>query len=243
MKKWIALLLALMMCFALCACGGSSEKEEEPEEEAEEQTAEKADEAEEDAADSAFYGTWEVVAMSAPSGDFKVADMEKSNSFTTSDWRIVISETGKLYLQTHNNSVVNDCTLTESSVTSGANVWNYENDQLVLTSGNSSFYYEKVSDSQEFPDPQKADLIAMLVGTWELQSDAGSGTFVFTDKSCTATIDGAQMELTSLSVLMDRNQIKLSATGGGNIVTLTLDYTVEGDSLSLVYSGNALVKQ
>lgn len=240
MKKWIALFLALVMCLALCACGGG-EKPAEPE--AEDQASAEPEQPEQKAAASPFYGTWEVVATSVPSGDFKVADMENANSFTTSDWRIVISETGKLYLQTHNDSVVNDCTITESTVTSGANVWNYENDQLVLTSGDSTFFYEKVSDSQEFPDPQKADLIAMLVGTWEVQSDAESGTFVFTEKSCTATINGTEMELNALSVLMDSNQIKLSATGGGMIATLTLDYTVEGDSLSLVYSGNELVKQ
>lgn len=241
MKKLIALLLAMVLCLSLCACGGKQAAEANGSAEA--QTPEETEAAEDEASGAEFYGTWHVVTAALPSGDFTPEEMENSKTYTMSDWSLVISETGKLYLQTQNNSVVSDFTMTDTSVTGGSNVWNYENNQLVLTSGDSKFFYEKESDSQEFPDPQKADLLAMLAGTWNLQSSERTGSFVFDGNSCTATINGVVIDANMLAILTDRNQVKINAVSNGTNVTLSLDYTLEGDTMTLVYSGDALVKQ
>lgn len=242
MKKWIALLLALVMCLSLCACGGGEQPAGSKEVEDDQATAEPKEE-DTAAENSEFYGTWNVVSAALPSGDFTVEEMENAKTYSMSDWLLVISETGKLYLQTQNNSVVSDLTMTDTTVTGGSNVWNYENNQLVLTNGDSTFKYEKVSDSQEFPEPQKADLLAMLAGTWNLQSSERTGDFVFNGTSCTATINGVVIEANMIAILTGRNQVIITATADGANVNLTLDYTLEGDALTLVYSGDTLVKQ
>lgn len=240
MKKKIALFLALFLCIALCACSSGEQAAEPQEEQGSAEMSEPEDTA---SPDSEFYGTWNVVSAALPTGDFTVEQMENSKIYTMSDWLLVISETGKLYLQTQNNSVVSDLTLTDSTVTGGSNVWNYENGQLVLTNGDSKFFFEKVSDSQEFPELQKADLLAMLIGTWNLQSAERSGSFVFDGSACTATINGLVIDANMVAILTDKNEIKVTATADGTNVTLSLEYAVEGDALSLVYSGDTLEKQ
>ena len=240
MKKWIALLLALVMCLALCACGGG-DKASEPADDSQD-AAETAEVQEEETASApSFCGTWKMVNLSVPSGDFTVEQMEENSAFESSDWLIVITEDNQLYLQTQKTSVVGDCTMDETSVTAGSNVWNLVDDQLVLVSGDSSFYYEKASDSQDFPEPQKADLLDMLTGTWTA-TDGQPYTFEFSKDGCTADLNGVIMETNSIALLTDRNQIKVSVKDNGSVITLTLDYTVDGDVLSFDYNGSTFAK-
>lgn len=137
----------------------------------------------------------------------------------------------------------NSCTISSSGVTSGNNQWTLDGDRLVLTSGNQKFFYEKISDSQEFPTPEKKEILSMLVGTWKLNSGTSNGDFVFTEKTATATVNGVVFEADSICILTKEGRINISTTTGGQHISMDLNYSVENGELSLKYSGDALVKQ
>jgi hypothetical protein len=192
---------------------------------------------------SDLYGTWEVVEVDSGTYRMTVEEMEDGLVYSWSDWSIIVSETGQLYLQTNNTSVINEAEVASSGIVCGSNEWVPEDGRLVLHNGDTVIYYEKVSDSQEFPSLTKEDLMEALQGTWEIQSDEREGYVTFSDKTAEWVINGVQLDDNTVSILMEENRINLRATVDGKYVSMNFDYTYEDGVLTLGYSGDSLVKQ
>ena len=193
---------------------------------------------------SSLYGTWEVVEVKTASDDLTVAEMESHKVYSWSDWNIIVSDTGELYLQTNNTSAKSDtAVVTGSDITAGNNKWTLEGDRLVLNSGGATAYYEKISDNQTFPELEKKALVDMLKGSWSINSSSRTGDFTFTDKTATATINGVVFNADTLCIDMKDNRIIISAVDSGNQISMDLSYTYDNGALSLSYSGDTLTKQ
>ena len=201
------------------------------------------EEAGESDAANEFCGTWTVTEVKLDSGtDMTVEYMESQNMYSWSDWKIIVSKAGDIYLQTNNTSNTGNAVFSETGITAGRNVWTYENGKLVLNSNGTLIYFEKESDNQQFPELHKKDLVELLKGTWTI-TGSRTGFFTFTDDSASATINGVVVySEASLNVLMDENRINLSETMSGAVVSMDLEYTYKDGVLSLTYSGDTLVK-
>lgn len=195
------------------------------------------------AADS-LYGTWEVSEIQLESSEVKtVAEMEEGLVYSWSDWRIIVSEAGDLYLQTNNTSSRGTATVSGKDITAGKNKWVLDGDKLILNAGGTKIYYEKVSDNQTFPELEKRDLVEQLCGTWDIVSGSREGSFSFTENSATAIINGVVFTADMLSVLTQENVIKIAGKASTQLISMDIAYTYENGVLSLTYSGDSLVKQ
>lgn len=192
-----------------------------------------------------LYGTWQVTEINTSSGPLSVAEMEEKNVYSWSDWSIVLSETGELYLQTNNTSVRGPASIDGETITAGKNQWMLRDGRLSLTSGNTEIFYEKVSDSQEFPEIEKQALAELLNGTWDFDSDTRTGYFTFSGNTASSVINDVIIEAASVSILMNKNQINLSLTSetDGLHISMDLSYSLDGGDLSLSYSGDTLIKR
>ena len=191
-----------------------------------------------------LYGTWHVTEVKTSSDtNMTVAEMESSNVYAWSDWKLIVSESGDLYFQTNNNSNTAAAEINSGGITAGQNRWDYKDSKLVLSIGDTVIYYEKESDNQSFPELQKKELVELLKGTWEI-TGSRTGFFTFNDKTAAATINGVIVYKEAvMNVIMDENRINLAETVSGKLMTMHLDYTYENGVLSLVYSGDPLKKQ
>lgn len=191
-----------------------------------------------------FYGTWEVTSIDLPnSGMMTVAQMEDGLVFDWSDWTVVLTENKELYLQTNNlslyESVVN---VTADGFSAGRNTWTRSGDKLVYNLSGTDVYYEKVSDDQTIPTLQKDDIVKMLQGTWNIVSDSRTGSVVFDDKSVTFDINTFAFTDT-YCILSDEQTIRMDTQISNQNISIELSYTYENGELSLVYSGDPLVKE
>ena len=195
-------------------------------------------------ADSDFYGTWEVTEIATSDNSIlTVAEMEENSVFSWSDWEIIVSETDDVYLQTNNTSTSGAATISGNSITAGNNQWTLEGDKLLIVSGNTKIYYEKISSEQVFPELEKSDLIALLIGTWDINSSERSGYFEFGETSAEAVINDVVFHADTLCVDTDSNKIYISSVDSGVNITMDLNYSYSDGALSLDYSGDTLTKQ
>lgn len=195
-------------------------------------------------ATSSLYGTWEVVEVLTTSGqNLTVAEMEANGMYSWSDWNIVVAETGDIYLQTNNTSNKGTAVVDSTGITAGKNQWVLSDNRLVLNSKGTEMYYEKVSDDQVVPEPEKKDLVEMLEGVWEINSSSRTGIFSFSGTSATAIINGVAFTPDTLCVITKENRIRISETVLDNFVSMDLYYTYENGVLSLTYDGDTLTKQ
>ena len=188
---------------------------------------------------SDFCGTWKPVAVNTTSGNLIIEELEEEGLCSWSDWMIVLNSEGYLYLQTQNASTEGNAIVDETSITCGANVWNYVDDQLVLESGDITIFYEKVSDDQTCPSPTKSELMSLLEGTW-LTSAGGNVIFSGTQ----VTIGGDALWMTdTFSVNMETNKIYFRTTMDGKTISINFDYTYDDGAISISQNGSALTKQ
>ncbi len=269
MKRIISILLVLTLCVSFAACGKKNDERATQESEIdnsdvfdsvasdENEEAKKDNSIEgfldsefglsgESEANNDFYGTWVATEIKLPSGtDMTVEYMESKKMYAWSDWKIIVSKEGPIYLQTNNTSNTGDGVVSDTGITAGRNVWVYENGKLVLNAPQGALiYYEKESDNQVFPEPQKKALVELLKGTWSIHGSR-TGDFTFTDEGVSATINGVTVYTqATLNVLMDEGRLNLHETvsGTGKAVSMNLDYTYKKGVLSLTYSGDKLVK-
>lgn len=191
-----------------------------------------------------MYGTWQVVGAYLNGTYWSVETFEESNAYTISDWKIIVSEDQGLYLQVSNTSNSNSAiTVNSEGIVAGNNHWILDGEQLVLSpNANQHYYYEKISDDQTFPELYKQELMDLLAGTWTINSATRTGEFIFSESDCSMNMNGVTMD-TNVTVDMEDNIIHLTTTVSGLTVHQQLDYTYENGTLSLTYSGDALIKQ
>lgn len=102
-----------------------------------------------------YYGKWQVT-------DVKIAGENTSDEFTEEflkgvldvldDTYFVFAESGECCYYSGSGVTVGKWTATPTGVTAGTNVFVAEGNQLILERDGFLLYWEKVSDSQEFPE-------------------------------------------------------------------------------------------
>lgn len=107
---------------------------------------------------SIYYGKWQVTDVkiagenSSDENDVPIEEILKGILDVLDDTYFVFAESGDCCYYTGNGTTLGKWNVTETGVTAGTNVWVAEGNQLVCERDGFLLYWEKVSDSQAFPE-------------------------------------------------------------------------------------------
>lgn len=107
---------------------------------------------------SIYYGKWQVTDVkiagenTSDENDATIEEILKGILDVLDDTYFVFAESGDCCYYTGNDTTLGKWNVTETGVTAGTNVWVAEGNQLVCERDGFLLYWEKVSDSQAFPE-------------------------------------------------------------------------------------------
>ena len=107
---------------------------------------------------SIYYGKWQVTDVkiagenTSDENDATIEEILKGILDVLDDTYFVFAESGDCCYYTGNGTTLGKWNVTETGVTAGTNVWVAEGNQLVCERDGFLLYWEKVSDSQAFPE-------------------------------------------------------------------------------------------
>lgn len=107
---------------------------------------------------SIYYGKWQVTEVkiagenASDEKDETIDEVLKGILDVLDDTYFVFAESGNCCYYTGNGTTLGKWNVTETGVTAGTNVWVAEGNQLVCERDGFVLYWEKVSDSQAFPE-------------------------------------------------------------------------------------------
>lgn len=110
---------------------------------------------------SSYYGKWQITrvalvgenASNTDESDILIEEVLERMKEEIGDLYIIFSESGDYYYNGKSSTATGRWAATETGVKAGTIVWVAEGDQLVCETNDFLLYWEKVSDSQVFPEP------------------------------------------------------------------------------------------
>ena len=126
MKKFLAMLLTVLMTIVLVACGNSEKQ---------------------------YYGTWDSVSAKVEGSTFTIDELETMGDYSLSDFRIVIKEGGKAYVYSEGNGATLDWEITDDGIKIGVRECVLKDDLLSIENNGITIYLSKTSDSQTIKPP------------------------------------------------------------------------------------------
>ena len=126
MKKFLAMLLTVLMAIVLVACGNNEKQ---------------------------YYGTWDSVSAKVDGSIFTIDELEAMGDYSLSDFRIVIKEGGKAYVYSEESGVTLDWKTTDDGIKIGVKECVFKDDLLSIENNGITIYLSKISDNQTIKPP------------------------------------------------------------------------------------------
>ncbi len=122
--------------------------------------------------DEKYYaGKWEVASLEKNGVIMSVKELEELGNYNVSNFGIILKENGDAYFYYSNNSKLGEWSLSDNGIVMGGNVLTLVKNQLKWVESNSGeiYYFEKISDSQKFPNENQTS--SGVTSTGEIRSE------------------------------------------------------------------------